>query len=50
MAPHEIEEIFDEFDAVRHAVENMQDGELITVLAVDVPGVLELLRSMGARP
>lgn len=45
----EIEVVYKEFDAIRHAVENMHDGELITALAVDVPGVLELLRSMGAR-
>jgi hypothetical protein len=36
-------------DAVRHAVERMTDGELLVIFAVDVPGVLELLRTMGAR-
>lgn len=44
-----VEVVFDEFKALEHAVGQMQEGELVTALAVDVPGVLELLRSMGAR-
>jgi cyanophycin synthetase len=48
-SPESIEIVLDEMDAVRHAVERMTDGELLVIFAVDVPGVLELLRTMGAR-
>jgi len=44
-----VEEVPEELAAIRHAVERMEEDELVVVLAVRVPAVLELLRSMGAR-
>ncbi|MES2521189.1 MAG: cyanophycin synthetase [Gemmatimonadota bacterium] len=39
----------DEFDAVNHVVDMLDDGDLAIVLVNDVQGVLKLLRDRGAR-
>ena len=44
-----IELVFDEFEAVGHIVDRLDDGDLAIVLVNDVQGVLELLRARGAR-
>ncbi|HYW31586.1 MAG TPA: cyanophycin synthetase [Gemmatimonas sp.] len=39
----------DEFDAVNHIVDMLDDGDLAIILVNDVQGVLKLLRDRGAR-
>jgi cyanophycin synthetase len=49
LADHDMEEVLDEFEAVEHAVDKLQEGDLAIVLVNDVQGVLKLLRTRGAR-
>ena len=44
-----MEEVLDEYEAVEHAVDKLQEGDLAIVLVNDVQGVLKLLRDRGAR-
>ena len=48
LAPDRIEEVLDEYDAVRRALVLLEDGDLALVLANDVRGVLDLLGAQGA--
>ena len=48
MAPDEIEVVYDEFEALDHALAQAQDGDLVLVLANDVRGMLDVLRKKGA--
>jgi cyanophycin synthetase len=50
LAPDRIEEVLDEYDAVRRALALLEDGDLALVLANDVRGVLDLLGAEGAAP
>lgn len=49
MAPHCIEVVHEEEEAVLHAVDTMEDGDLVLITVNDVQGILELLRQRGAR-
>ena len=49
MDPSCIDIVYDELDAVRHAVSGMSEGELLVVCAVDVQAVLHLMHALGAR-
>jgi cyanophycin synthetase len=49
MPESNIEQVLDEFEAVAHTVDRLDDGDLAVILVNDVQGVLELLRARGAR-
>ena len=49
MRDEAMEEVLDEYEAVEHVMDQLQEGDLAIVLVNDVQGVLELLRSRGAR-
>ncbi|MEO7963019.1 MAG: cyanophycin synthetase, partial [Gemmatimonadaceae bacterium] len=48
LAPNEIEVVYEEREAVEHAVALLEDGDLAVILVNDVREILELLRVKGA--
>jgi len=48
LAEEEIEVVHDEFEALEHGIAQLQDGDILLMLANDVRGILDHLRSKGA--
>ena len=48
LAVEEIEVVHDEFEALEHGIAQLQDGDILLMLANDVRGILDHLRSKGA--
>ena len=48
MRDDQMDVIYDEREALQHAMSIMQDNDLIFVLADDVPAVLEQVRELSA--